>query len=88
MTLCVWGEGLAARLPRTDRIAFAFEDPARDEIVVAWEEAQRIVGHLMTPPAVPGEGWTVSRFPLEEELERLARTLADTAGAGAPYEAE
>ena len=76
VSFCSWADGVATLLPRTDRIAFVREHS--DPILVAWERAEQVVGHLITPQDIYPERVRVDDFPSPEEFERL-KSLAEPA---------
>ncbi|WP_269790567.1 hypothetical protein [Stenotrophomonas sp. Iso1] len=52
-SLCAWTEGVASSLPRTDRIVLVIptHDDDADTLIVDWEKAQPILGHLLQKDA-------------------------------------
>lgn len=75
-SFCSWADGVPTLLPRTDRIAFIREHS--EPILVPWERAEQVVGHLITPQDIYPERVRVEDFPTPEEFERL-RKLAEPA---------
>jgi uncharacterized protein YtpQ (UPF0354 family) len=48
-TRCVWSNEVDSSLPRVDSIAFGVDVAKKDILLVAWEPALQVVGHLMEP---------------------------------------
>ncbi len=69
VSFCSWAEGVASLLPRTDRIAFVRE--GADPVLVAWEKAEQIIGHLILPQDIYPERIRVDDFPTAEEYDQL-----------------
>jgi hypothetical protein len=74
ISFCSWADGVASLLPRTDRIAFLRE--GSEPMLVAWDKAEQVVGHLFSPQEIYPERVRVDEFPTADELERL-KALAD-----------
>ncbi len=53
-------------LPRTDCIAFVRENT--EPILVSWQKAEQVVGHLFTPQDIYPERVRVDEFPSADEL--------------------
>jgi hypothetical protein len=74
ISFCSWAEGVPALLPRTDRIAFIRE--GAEPILVDWEKAEQVIGHLITPQDIYPERVRVEEFPAPEQFSRL-KALAE-----------
>ena len=74
ISFCSWADGVPSLLPRTDRIAFLRE--GSEPILVDWEKAEQIVGHLISPQDMYPERVRVDEFPSEQEYARL-KTVAE-----------
>jgi hypothetical protein len=77
LSYCVWTEGSRSLLPRTDLVAFVrpfLNTPSTTKhIMVRWDKAWEVVGHLMVPVDIDPQRYAVELFPNEQELERLRK---------------
>ena len=78
LSWCSWAEGIESHLPRTDLVTFGSKqflaslDPEKG-ILVRWETASTVVGHLMAPVNTWPERYRVEQFPSGEELQELQK---------------
>lgn len=72
---CVWSNGVDSLLPRTEKIMLIADIQTKTHVLVAWEAAQSIVGHLMEKQAefIP-ERYRVRSFPGEQEFAELRQS--------------
>jgi hypothetical protein len=70
-SVCVWGEGVLAWLPRTDKIAFA-KDNNKETVLVDWDRAAEVVGTQMEPTETYPQRFKVSKFPSSKQLAAMA----------------
>jgi uncharacterized protein YtpQ (UPF0354 family) len=75
ISFCSWADGVPTLLPRTDRIAFIREES--EPILVDWEQAEQVVGHLISPQDIYPERVRVDDFPSPDEYARL-KSMAET----------
>jgi hypothetical protein len=70
---CVWGEGVDSLLPRTDVVAFGWNDRPKDAapLVVPWADVVALFPDLMEPQGWYPEMWRVRTFPPEHKLREL-----------------
>lgn len=69
ISFCSWVDGVASLLPRTDRIAFIREES--EPVLVDWDKAEQVIGHLFAPQDIYPERIRVDEFPTNDELDRL-----------------
>ena len=70
----VWADDVDTLLPRTELIAFAWTlpDDTNGSLLVPWDDAVRVVGHLMEPTSESPERWRLRAFPDAPQRETLA----------------
>lgn len=70
-TLCAWSDA-PTLLPRTDRIALSNPDAEVEGLVVNWEDAEKIVGHLMKQrkDLIPTR-YEVNELPSTAQMQQL-----------------
>jgi hypothetical protein len=68
-SFCSWADGVPTLLPRTDCIAFVRQNS--EPMLVEWERAEQVIGHLLAPQDMYPERVRVEEFPSEAELARL-----------------
>jgi hypothetical protein len=74
-SLCVWPNGLAALLPRTDKVCFTRKKGKATYEVAAtgpWERVCEVVGDLMEPLGIYPERYRVRAFPTAEQLRAIS----------------
>jgi hypothetical protein len=83
---CVWPEGAATLLPRSDTIGLLpcgvvealMKGTAITEdagIVAHWEQVEEVMGDMLVPVAVYPPRYRVDRFPAPDQLDALRRRL-------------
>jgi hypothetical protein len=72
-TYAVWTQGIVIQLPVVDWIVFGIleGEDFQPTAIARWNDARRIVGHLMQPTDLYPARFEVSGFPTEDELEEL-----------------
>jgi hypothetical protein len=71
ISYCVWGKGVDAYLPKTQKVMFV-EEGQQEVIAGEWETVQRVVGRLMEPVEdLYPPRWRVREFPTPAELKEL-----------------
>jgi uncharacterized protein YtpQ (UPF0354 family) len=68
-SFCSWADGVPTLLPRTDCIAFVRENT--EPLLVSWEKAEQVIGHLLVPQDIYPERVRVDEFPSSDELAQL-----------------
>ena len=78
-TYGVWADGVDTLLPRTDLIAFAWQrdDGEKATVLVPWDDAVRVAGHLMEPTEENPVRWRLRSFPDAAQRETLAGLALD-----------
>ena len=67
---CIWTEGVASLLPRTDLITLAIAD-GKPIGTFPWQQVQQVAGTLMRAEDVYPERWLVQEFPSQQQLKAL-----------------
>lgn len=73
-TVASWAKGVVSWLPRTDQIGF-FDPETKTMKMAKWENAERIVGHMMDPLDIYPPRWSVSEFPSDEQFKAMEAHL-------------
>jgi uncharacterized protein YtpQ (UPF0354 family) len=64
-----WSEGAPALIPKTDRILFFRSQ--EETWMVAWEDAEPVIGGMLEPTAYYPTRFRVSAFPTDEQLAAM-----------------
>jgi hypothetical protein len=70
-----WADGVPTLLPVTDQIAFIRE--GEEPILVNWQQAEQVIGHLLVPQDLYPQRVRVEEFPSSAELRRLRSLVQD-----------
>lgn len=76
VTYCVWGDGVDALLPVSQKVVFFSQNPegaGQQDALGTWERVQEVVGHLMEPTDHYPPRYRVRDYPDAEDLAAIGK---------------